>query len=78
MKHMTDNFHVTMDSEKEKALCVHMPRKIVKFRQMSNGLYGMNPNNPNENIKVTGKQQFVNTVEENLSHLSAQQKARAK
>jgi hypothetical protein len=33
-----------MDSKEELALLVHMPDKIVKFKQFSNGLYTMDPN----------------------------------
>jgi hypothetical protein len=33
-----------MDSKEERALLVHMPDKIVKFKQFSNGLYAMDPN----------------------------------
>ena len=40
---MTDKFRVTFDSIKEKALIVHLPNKIIKFHQMNNGFYRMNP-----------------------------------
>ena len=43
LKDMTKKFRVTMDSTKELALLVHMPDKIVKFKQFSNGLYAMDP-----------------------------------
>jgi hypothetical protein len=33
-----------MDSKEERALLVHMPDKIVKFKQFSNELYAMDPN----------------------------------
>jgi hypothetical protein len=32
LKHMTDKFRVTMDSKEERALLVHMPGKIVKYK----------------------------------------------
>ena len=41
MKDMTDKFRVTMDSKEELILLVHMPNKIEKFKQFSNGLYAM-------------------------------------
>ena len=41
LKDMTNKFRVTMDSKEELALLVHMPDKIVKFKQFSNGLYAM-------------------------------------
>ena len=40
---MTDKFRVTMDSNIGKALFVHFPDKIIKFKQLNNNLYGMNP-----------------------------------
>ena len=43
---MTSKFKVTMDTSKEKAFFVHLPDKIVKFRQMENNLYGMDPSDP--------------------------------
>jgi hypothetical protein len=35
MRDMTRNFCVTMDSKEELSLLVHMPNKIVKFKQFS-------------------------------------------
>ena len=34
---ITKKFRVTMDSQKEKALVVHMDKKTVKFEQMPGG-----------------------------------------
>ena len=45
-KDMTDRYRVTMDSEKEKAMCVHIPDKKVVFKQLDNNLYGMDPSDP--------------------------------
>ena len=47
---MTDKFRVTMDSNIEKALFVHLPDKVVKFKQLLNDLYGMNPADPENYI----------------------------
>ena len=40
---ITKKFRVTIDSQKEKALVVHMDDKIVKFEQMPGGLYARKP-----------------------------------
>ena len=44
IKDMIEKFCVTVDSEEELVLLVHMPNKIVRFNQFSNGLYSMDPN----------------------------------
>ena len=75
---MTSKFRVTMDSKEELALLVHMPTKIDKFKQFSNGLYAMNPNDK-DSFQVKKHQfQFVNTQAENMKFLSARQQKRAK
>jgi hypothetical protein len=67
-----------MDSKEELVLLVHMPDKIVKFKQFSNGLYAMDPNDQ-KSFTVTKKPyQFLNTLEENLGFLSPRQQKRAK
>ena len=43
MKEKTAKFCVTIDLEEELALLVHMPNNIVKFKQLSNSLYAMDP-----------------------------------
>ena len=43
MKEKTAEFCVTIDLEEELALLVHIPNKIVKFKQLSNSLYAMDP-----------------------------------
>ena len=62
-----------MDTENEKAFLVHLPHKIIKFRLLSNNLYGMDPTNPESNImkdKVTNEKiQMLNLVEDNLNHM---------
>ena len=47
LKDMTNKFRVTMDSKEELTFLVHMPDKIVKFKQFANGLYAMDPNDEN-------------------------------
>jgi hypothetical protein len=76
LKDMTKKFRVTMDSEEEKALLVHMPNKIVKFKEFSNGLYAMDPNDDNSFIKKP--YQFLNSVKENMKFLSSRQQQRAR
>ena len=44
MKYMMENICVKMDSKEEMSLLVCMPNKIVKFKQFSNGLYVIDPN----------------------------------
>jgi hypothetical protein len=78
LKDMTNKFRVTMDSKEELALLVHMPDKIVKFNQFSDGLYAMDPSDK-KSFTVTKKPyQFLNTLEENLGFLSPRQQKRAK
>ena len=74
MKDMTDKYRVTMDSAVEKALFVHMPEKIVVFKQLENNLYGMDPEDPTSYItkeKYNSKNiQMMNIVEDNLNMMS--------
>ena len=82
MKDMTDRYRVTMDSAVEKAMFVHMPDKIVIFKQLKNNLYGMNPEDPKSFLskdEYEGKKlQFVNTVKDNTKYMSNRQMERAK
>ena len=58
LKDMTDRYRVTMDSEKEMEMFVHMLDKIVVFKQLDNNLYGMDPTDPTSYIttkKYEGK-----------------------
>ena len=75
LSHMADKFKVTFDSLKERSMLVHMPNKVVRFRQINNGLYSMDPNDKTETIGIKSKKslQFINTVEENLFFLSPRQ-----
>ena len=77
MKDMTDKYRVTMDSAVEKALFVHMPKKIVVFKQLKNNLYGMDPRDPTSYITKedyeTKNVQMMNVVEDNLNMMSERQ-----
>jgi hypothetical protein len=73
MKDMTDKFRVTMDSKEELALLVHMPDKIVKFKQFSNGLYAMDPKDETSFKLNKEPFQFLSTMEDNLKFLSKRQ-----
>ena len=73
MKDMTEKFCVMMDSKEELALLVHMPNKIVKFRQLSNEIYAMDKNNEKSSIPIKKQYQFMNKLEENLNFLSLRQ-----
>ena len=77
---MAKRYKVTYDSGKEKAFHVHMPNKIVKFGQMKNGLYGMNPKDDDTFIKTNkaGNIQMLNTAEENFKFLSPRQQLKVK
>jgi hypothetical protein len=78
MKDMTDKFRVMMDSKEELALLVHMPDKIVKFKQFSNGLYAMDPNNKTSFEMKKKPYQFLTTVKDNMKFLSKRQQEQAK
>jgi hypothetical protein len=70
-------FRVTMDTNKEKALLVHMPGKILRFREMKCGLYAMNPKDPDHQFDIEGQAQMVQTLTDNLKFLSPRQQKRA-
>jgi hypothetical protein len=53
-----------MDSKEELALMVHMPDKIVKFEQFSNGLYAMDPNDKTSFEMKKKPYQFLTTVKD--------------
>ena len=87
---MTSKFKVTMDSSKEKAFFVHLPDKVVKFKQMKNNLYGMDPSDPksfiskeeynNKSVQFAGvdRNVEVSEVEDNLRFMSERQRKNAK
>ena len=78
MKDTREKFCVTMDSEEDMKLLVHMPNNIVKFKQLLNGLYAMKPNDENSDILTKEEYQFMDTLEENLKCFSPRQKNRSK
>ena len=78
LKDMTSKFRVTLDSDKEKALLVHMPDKIVKFKQMRNGLYALNPLEETNYTLKDDKYQLVNTIQENMNFLTPRQQKKAR
>ena len=76
LAHMAARYKVTYDSGKEKAFFVHMPGKIVKFRQFQNGLYGMHPKDPDSFLKKKLGTQMVTTMEENIACLPVSETTR--
>eukprot|EP00957_Ditylum_brightwellii_P054538 4132171-Ditylum_brightwellii.AAC.1 len=76
LAHMTKKYCVTLDTKKEKTLIVHLRQQTVKFHQMSNGLYSMNP--CHDEVNPTFVVQCLNTVEENMQYLSPRQLEQAK
>ena len=63
MKYMTDKFCIAMYLKEELALLVHMPNKIVKFKQLLKGLYAMDKNNEKSSILTNKQYQFMNKLE---------------
>ena len=82
MKDMTDRYRVTMDSSVEKAIFVHMPDKIVTFKQLRNNLYGMDLKDPKSFISKDEyddkKVQFAYTVKDNTKYIPNRQKKEPK
>ena len=70
---MIEKHRVTYDSAKEKAFLVHLPEKVVKFEQMDNGLYAMDPTKNHQKERTLSKYQLFETVENNLNVLTARQ-----
>jgi hypothetical protein len=75
---MTAKFRVTMDSTAEKAMLIHLPDKVIKFWQMPNGLYAMDPTDPDRNDSSSENLQMIQTVAESLKFLSPRQQQRAR
>ena len=75
---MTEKFRVMMILKEEMALIVNMPKHIVKFKEFSNSLYGMIPNDRNSFVITKQDYQFMNKLKENLKCLSTRQQKRAK
>ena len=47
---IANDHRVTIDTSKDKAMFVHLPDKIIRFRQMENWLYGLSLNNPKHHL----------------------------
>jgi hypothetical protein len=75
---MRNCFCIMMDTNKEAALVVHLPNKAVKFKEWSNGLYAMNPEDPESFGTIQDQYQMIHTIEENMKFLSPRQQARAR
>ena len=71
MKDITDEFRLTMDSVAKKAFFVHMPNKIVVFKQLENNLYGM----VRDFASYISRKNY--TVEDNLKFMPKQQQKRS-
>jgi hypothetical protein len=67
-----------MDSKQELALLVHLPDKIVKFKQFSNGLYAMDLND-HKSFEIPKKPiQLMNSGRENMKFLNTRQEKKAR
>ena len=87
---MTTKFKVTMDSSKEKSFCVHLPDKIVVFKQMKNDLYVMDTLDPksfitkenynSKRVQFAGvnRNTDLSEVKDSLQYISERQKNRSK
>ena len=74
-----------MDSSREKAFFVHLPDKIIRFKQMSNNLYGMDPldttnfiskkeyNEKNVQYAGVGETSATSDMDDNMKYLSERQ-----
>ena len=78
LKDMVKLYRVTFDSTKEKAFEVHMPNKVVKFKQFANGLYAMDPTDKDSYTEVQHNMQLLQTVKENMKFLSERQQLKVK
>ena len=77
LSHMRQKFKITYDSEFEKAIKVHTNKGIVKFTEISNGLYALNAWE-NKHFSKSKGFQFINTIDENLEFFTPRQILRAK
>ena len=53
LKDVTEKFCLEMDLKEELALLVHMPNKIIMFKQFLDGLYSMRPNDENSFVPTS-------------------------
>ena len=78
MQDMRKKFCITMDTENEAALIVHKPNKTMKFKEWPNGLYAMNPSEPDGVGSTEDQYQMIQTLEENKKFLSQRQQRQAR
>ncbi len=76
MSNMRKKYRITMDTNKEAALIVHLPNKTVKFKEWPNGLYAMNPSEPDSPESIPNQYQMIQTIEENNKFLYTRQQNR--
>ena len=48
---IADKYRVTLDTDEEKAFRVHFPRKIVRFKQLSNNSHGLMPSDASSYVE---------------------------
>ena len=70
MINMTEKFRVMMYLEEELTLLLHIPNKILKFKQFSDSLYAIDPHKENRYLLTKKEYQFMNTIEENIKCIS--------
>ena len=76
LKDVTKRFRVTMESEVEKAMLVHVSKdKAYKFRECGQGLYFLDVHHPDTvNLKITksnvNEYSFLNTVATNKEYFT--------
>ena len=73
---ITKNYRVTMDTDKEKAMIIHLDNRKIKFNEMPGGLYAREPKgqkNINSTDKINESQHLYLTVGDNYKYLSSRQ-----
>ena len=73
---ISKNYRVTMDTDKEKAMIVHLDNRKIKFNEMPGGLYARKPKgqkNINSTDKINESQHLYLTVGDNYKYLSNRQ-----
>eukprot|EP00957_Ditylum_brightwellii_P198658 15140901-Ditylum_brightwellii.AAC.1 len=66
---LRNKYRITYDLEEDKALSVHLPDRVVRFPELENGLYALDPHKDNVVHKANKNVQILNTVEENPQFL---------
>ena len=82
IKDIANKYRVIMDSSVEKAPFVHISDKIVRFKQLNNNLYGLDPRDKSNYMsKEEYKEkniQIMNVVQDNLENISERYQKRVK